>query len=155
MGRVAGAYGVRGWLKVNPQAGVQAELAQASEWWIGGESRPVVQAKRHSATVVAKLAGIDTPEQANALKGQEVAVARDALPAAGEGHYYLVDLLGREVVTARGEKLGVLRQWLTNGPQDVMQLMGERERLLPWVPSVVTRVDLNAGRIEVEWEADW
>lgn len=155
MGRVAGAYGVRGWVKVNPQVGVQAGLAQAKAWWLGGECRRVVQAKRHSATVVAKLEGIETPEQANALKGQEVAVARDALPAAGEGHYYLVDLLGLEVVNARGEKLGVLRQWLTNGPQDVMQLAGERERLLPWVPTVVTRVDLEAGRIEVAWEADW
>lgn len=155
MGRVAGAYGVRGWLKAVPLAGVQETLAGASEWWLGDERRRVLQAKRHSATVVAKLEGIETPEQARALKGRDVSVARDALPLAGEGHYYLVDLLGLEVVNGQGEPLGVVTQWLTNGPQDVMVIAGDRERLLPWVPAVVKSVDLEAKRIEVDWKADW
>ncbi|MDH5221685.1 MAG: ribosome maturation factor RimM, partial [Betaproteobacteria bacterium] len=73
----------------------------------------------------------------------------------GAGHYYLVDLLGLEVVNAGGEKLGVVRQWLTNGPQDVMVVQGDGERLIPWVATVVKRVDLEAGVIEVDWGADW
>jgi 16S rRNA processing protein RimM len=84
-----------------------------------------------------------------------VSVARDALPAMGEGHYYLADLVGLEVVTTQGAALGVVREWLSNGPQDVMQVSGERVRLIPWVPTVVTKVDLAAKRIEVQWEADW
>jgi 16S rRNA processing protein RimM len=155
MGRVAGSYGVRGWVKAVPQAGVQDSLAKAAEWWVGDERRRVVQAKRHSATVVAKLEGIETPEQAQALKGRDISVARDALPEPEDGHYYLVDLLGMEVVNAKGRRLGVLRQWISNGPQDVMEVAGERPRLLPWVASVVKRVDLEAGVIEVDWEADW
>jgi 16S rRNA processing protein RimM len=155
MGRVAGAYGVRGWIKVVPQAGVQDSLARAAEWWLGGDRRRVVQAKRHSATVVAKLEGIDTPEQARALKGLEIAVAREALPEPEAGRYYLVDLLGLDVVNAGGEKLGAVQRWLTNGPQDVMVVQGDGERLIPWVPAVVKRVDLEAGVIEVDWGADW
>ena len=155
MGRVAGAYGVRGWVKVAPLAGVQDSLVRAGEWEIGGAPRRVEQAKRHSATVVARLEGVETPEQARALKGQEVTVAREALPVPGEGHYYLVDLLGLTVVNAGGRELGVVAQWLTNGPQDVMEVEGDRVRLVPWVPSVVKRVDLEGRRIEVEWEADW
>jgi 16S rRNA processing protein RimM len=127
----------------------------ATRWWLGAGPHEVLEARVHSATVIAKLAGIDTREQALALKGQEVSVPRAALPEAGEGHYYLADLLGLEVVNAKGEKLGVVRQWLTNGPQDVMEVTGDRVRLLPWVPAVVKRVDLEAKRIEVEWEADW
>lgn len=155
MGRVAGAYGVRGWIKVVPQAGVEEGLAAAGEWWLGEEKRRVERARRHSATVIAKLEGVETPEQARSLKGREVSVARAALPAPGEGHYYLVDLLGLDVVNARGEKLGVLERWLSNGPQDVMEVKGEAVRLLPWVAAVVKKVDLEAERIEVEWEADW
>ncbi|MGH8709205.1 MAG: ribosome maturation factor RimM [Burkholderiales bacterium] len=155
MGRVAGSYGVRGWVKVAPQAGVQESLAQAGEWWIDAAPVRVEQARAHSATVIAKLAGIETREQARALKGREVALARAALPPAGEGHYYLADLLGLEVVNAQGVAFGVVRQWLTNGPQDVMEVAGERTRLLPWVPAVVKRVDLEAKLIEVQWEADW
>lgn len=155
MGRVAGAYGVRGWVKVAPQSGVEESLAAAKEWWLGEEPRRVERARRHSATVIAKLEGIDTPEQARTLKGREVSVARDALPEPGEGHYYLVDLLGLEVVNTEGCRLGVVRQWLTNGPQDVMELAGDPVRLVPWVPAVVKRVDLEAGVIEVEWGTDW
>jgi len=155
MGRVAGAYGVRGWVKVVPQAGVQDSLAQAQAWWLGEDCRRVVQARRHSATVIAKLEGVDTPEQAQALKGRDVSVERDALPEPEEGRYYLVDLIGLEVVNVQGRRLGVVRRWLTNGPQDVMELSGEQVRLVPWVPTVVRQVDLEAGRIEVQWEADW
>jgi 16S rRNA processing protein RimM len=155
LGRIAGSYGVRGWVKVAPQAGVQDSLAAANEWWLDAEPRRVEAARVHSATVVAKLEGVETREQALALKGREVSVAREALPDAGEGHYYLVDLLGLEVVNVQGAKLGIVRQWLTNGPQDVMELAGDRTRLVPWVPTVVKSVDLEAKRIEVEWEADW
>jgi 16S rRNA processing protein RimM len=155
MGRVAGAYGVRGWIKVVPQAGVEDSLAAASEWWLGDDKRRVERARRHSATVIAKLEGVESPEQARALKGRDVSVARAALPEPGEGHYYLADLLGLDVVNARGEKLGVVRRWISNGPQDVMELAGDPVRLLPWVAGVVKKVDLEAGRIEVEWEADW
>lgn len=155
MGRVAGSYGVRGWVKVAPQAGVQENLAAAKEWWLDDAPRRVEAARVHSATVVAKLEGIESREQALALKGRQVSVPRAALPAAGEGHYYLADLLGLEVVNTRGAVLGVVRQWLTNGPQDVMELAGDRVRLVPWVAAVVKRVDLEAKRIEVQWEADW
>jgi 16S rRNA processing protein RimM len=155
MGRVAGSYGVRGWVKVVPQKGVAETLVAARDWWLGGEARRVEQARVHSATVVAKLAGIETREQALLLKGRQVAVARSALPDAQDGRYYLADLVGLDVVNGQGERLGVVRQWYSNGPQDVMEVAGEKTRLLPWVAAVVKRVDLESKRIEVEWGADW
>ncbi len=155
MGRVAGSYGVRGWVKVAPQKGVAEALVAAKEWWLGAKACRVDEAKVHSATVVAKLAGLETREQALALKGQQVSVAREALPEAGEGHFYLADLVGLDVVNAQGVALGVVRQWFTTGPQDVMEVAGDRTRLVPWVAAVVKKVDLEARRIEVEWEADW
>jgi 16S rRNA processing protein RimM len=155
LGRVAGSYGLRGWVKVAPQRGVADALVAAKVWWLGEEQRRVEQAKVHSATVIAKLAGIETREQALALKGTKVEVARSALPDVQDGHYYLADLVGLEVVNEQGVALGVVRQWISNGPQDVMELAGERVRLVPWVPTVVKQVDLKAKRIEVAWEADW
>ena len=155
LGRIAGSYGVRGWVKVAPQKGVAEALVAATQWWLGDKGCRVEQAKVHSATVVAKLAGIETREQALALKGSRIAVARAALPDADDGRYYLADLVGLEVVNEMGLTLGVVRLWLTNGPQDVMELAGERVRLVPWVPTVVKKVDLEAKRIEVEWGADW
>jgi 16S rRNA processing protein RimM len=155
MGRVAGSYGVRGWIKVAPGGGVLDSLAGVGEWWLGERAYRVSEARVHSATVVAKLDGVETREQALALRGATVSVEREALPEAEAGHYYLADLLGLEVVNEQGEQLGTVKQWTTNGAQDVMELAGERTRLIPWVSAIVKHVDLVARRIVVDWGADW
>jgi len=152
MGRVAGSYGVRGWIKVVPGGGVLDALAGVGKWWLGEQAYVVSEARVHSATVVAKLDGIETREQALALKGATVSVEREALPEAEEGRYYLADLVGLEVVNEQGERLGTVRQWTTNGAQDVMEVDG---RLIPWVAAIVKEVDLAARRIVVDWGADW
>lgn len=155
MGRVAGSYGLRGWIKVVPGGGVLEVLPGVSEWWLGDRAYAVAEAKVHGATVVAKLEGIETREQALALKGATVCVEREALPEVEEGHYYLADLVGLDVVNEQGEPLGTVRQWSSNGAQDVMELAGERTRLIPWVAAIVKAVDLDARRIVVDWGADW
>lgn len=155
MGRVAGSYGVRGWIKVVPGGGVLDMLPGVAEWWLGERAFRVSEARVHGATVVAKLDGIETREQALALKGERVSIERAALPEADEGHYYLADLLGLEVVNEQGERLGIVKQWTTNGAQDVMEVAGERTHLIPWVPAIVKGVDLAARRVVVEWGADW
>jgi 16S rRNA processing protein RimM len=155
MGRVAGAYGVRGWLKVAPGGGVRDALAGVPEWWIGGRVYAVGEAKVHGAAVIAKLAGLESREQAESLRGEEVCVRRATLPQPSEGHYYLADLVGLEVVNEQGARLGVVKRLFSNGAQDVMEVAGERTYLMPWVPSVVKEVDLARGRITVQWGADW
>ena len=155
MGRVADSYGIRGWVKVAPGGGAQQALAGARTWWIGDAPRKVVEARAHGATVVAKLDGVETREQALLLKGAGVWLERGKLPDPGEGHYYHVDLMGLEVVNEQGEALGVVKRMFTNSAQDVMELAGDRTRLLPWVASVVKAVDLKGRRIVVDWGADW
>lgn len=155
MGRVAGSYGVRGWVKVAPHIGCEEGLAGARQWWIGAEAYVVSGARMHGATMVGQLVGIETREQALALKGRAVAVRREALPAPGEGRYYLDDLLGLEVVNGQAVVLGVVARTYSNGAHDVIEVAGDRARLIPWVPAVVKTVDLEAGKVQVEWEADW
>src|SRR3954471_2750968 len=139
MGHVAGSYGIRGWVKVVPGGGAAEGLAAAREWWVGDKPYKVV-AKVHGATVVAQLNGVATREQALKLKGSAVSVKREALADPGKGHYYHADLMGLEVVNEQGEVLGTIERMFTNGRQDVMELSGEKKRLLPWVPTVVKKV---------------
>jgi 16S rRNA processing protein RimM len=156
MGRVAGSYGVRGWIKVVPERGGFEGLSEVKDWWIGTEAYVVRAVKVHGATLVAQLASVETREQAAALKGQPVAVLREALPPPAQGTYYLADLVGLEVVNESGEALGVVQSLFSNGAQDVMQIVADgRTRLLPWVEAVVKEVDLASGRIRVDWGADW
>jgi 16S rRNA processing protein RimM len=155
MGRVAGSYGVHGWLKVAPGGGVRETLTGMKQWWIGEQPYAVIQAKVHGAAIVAQVRGIETREQALALKGREVSVEHGALPEAEKGHYYLADLIGLEVVNGEGRALGVVTRTYSSGAQDVIEVSGDRTRLIPWVAAVVRNVDLLEKRIEVEWGADW
>lgn len=153
MGRVAGTYGVRGWIRVDA---AQDALADCVTWWIGGVSFAVEQVKEHSGTLLAQLGGLESREAAQKLKGSKVFVQRAALPEPQAGHYYLADLVGLEVVNERGEALGVVQRWVFNGAQDVMEVAGDgKVRLLPWTPGVVKNVDLQRKQIDVEWGADW
>jgi 16S rRNA processing protein RimM len=155
MGRVAGSYGVRGWIKVVPGAGVAETLVGVREWWLGERPYDVTEARAHGATVIGKLAGIETREQALELKGARVAVERAALGEPGEGHYFLADLVGLEVRNEQDVLLGTVKQWFSSGAQDVMEVAGERNRLIPWVGTVVKAVDLAGRRIVVDWSAEW
>ena len=155
MGRVAGSYGVRGWIKVVPGGGVAEALAAARDWWLGEQRYDVSEAKLHGATVVAKLAGLESREQALTLKGVRVAVERAALGEPGEGHYILADLVGLEVRNELDEVLGTVRKWFSNGAQDVMEVAGERTHLIPWVSAIVKGVDLEGRRIVVDWGSEW
>ena len=141
---------MRGWLRVvvdEPEL-----LADQRTWWLAGTAYAVLETKVHSGTLLAKLEGIDNPEQAKSFRGKAVSIPR---PQAGEGRYFWSDLVGLEVVNEQGVVLGVVKQMSSNGAHDVMEVAGERTRLLPFVPAYIKQVDLPKKRIEVEWEADW
>jgi 16S rRNA processing protein RimM len=125
------------------------------QWWLGSDCFDVTATRIHGATVLAKLAGIETRERARELKGRTVAVPREALPEPEQGKYYLADLIGLEVVNEQGEALGVIRRAYWNGAQDVIEVAGEATRLIPWVSAVVKGVDLPKKQVRVEWGADW
>ena len=155
MGRIADAYGVLGWIKVLPWSAQADALGAHRSWRIGGCEHKVEETRLHSGKLLAKLVGVDSREAALKLKGATVAVPRESLPDAPPGEVYWADLVGLEVVNSQGVVLGVVREMFSHGAHDVMELSGERPRLLPWVPAVVKRVDLQAGRVEVDWGADW
>jgi len=163
MGRVVGPYGVRGWIKVAPFTEATGALAGYRTWWLmpreGLEGKPwqVESARAHADTVVAKLAGIDTPEAAAELKGSLVTVPRDALPALGDDEVYLGDLVGMTVVNRRGETLGKVESVDSFGAHPVMRVAeeGGAVRLVPFVDAFVDAVDREAGRVDVDWGLDY
>ena len=166
LGRVVGAWGVRGWVKVAPLGdGPEGLLAQPA-WWLGapggeGRRRTVLEARAHSGTVVASLDGCATPEAAAELKGCEVAVPRSALPKARRGEVYLADLVGLDVVSASGRALGTVVAMEPYGAHPLMRVRGGESggdpagRLVPFVEPILMSVDLAARRIEVDWEPEY
>lgn len=150
---MTGTYGVRGWLRIGTDS--PELLAHLSEWRVGEAVWAVEESKVQAGGLLARVAGIETREAAQAVRGAEIAVAREALPEPQPGSYYWDDLIGLEVRTETGARLGRVKAMFSNGAHDVMEIEGERSRLLPWVPEVIRQVDLAAGRIAVRWDADW
>lgn len=160
MGRVSGAYGVRGWLRVRSDCEPAEQLLGYSPWQLktacGWSSHALQAGRRHGSGLVAKLAAVDDRDQARALIGADIAVARNQLPLLADGEYYWNDLIGLGVVTRHGESLGRVIGLMPTGANDVLVVSGERERLIPFIPEqVVLTVDTEAQRIEVDWDPDF
>jgi 16S rRNA processing protein RimM len=112
---------------------------------------------RQSGVLIAELAGVTSREAAAALRGAEIGVPRERLPALGENEHYQADLIGMEVVNRNGERLGTLSGFVDGGAHPIASVTdaGGVERLIPWVAGYVDRVDAEAGRIDVDWPADY
>jgi len=143
LGRITAAYGVKGWVKVQPHSANAEVLLSASQWWLtrpvpelargAVASAPVVikvlQARSQGATVVAQLAGIADRDQAEAMRGYSVQAPRGSFPAPAEDEYYWVDLIGCALYTsANGEPtlIGVVDEVLDNGAHAVLKVLCQK-----------------------------
>lgn len=161
MGRVHGAFGVRGEVKVESFSEPPEAILGYRPWTLRdarGAERTLdgVRGRAASKGIVASLPGVDDRDAAEAMRGTEVLVPRDVLPPPGDGEYYWVDLEGLRVVTLEGVDLGTVSHLMSTGANDVMVVRGDRERVLPFVqPDYVTAVDLQARVITVDWDPDF
>ncbi len=180
--RISGVYGIKGWLKVHsftePAENVLAykdtfyaapaatvaradSEAHASLTWKEFEFD---QGKRHGKGLIAHVAGIDTREQAEALKGYEIAVERAALPELEADEFYWHELEGLAVMIG-GLCLGRVDHLIETGANDVLvvkpadlasEALERRERLIPWIKGdVIKEVDLEGGLIKVDWDPEF
>ena len=160
LGRVAGAFGVRGELKVVSWTEPRDALFRYQPWILrAGESEREIEGARGRETakgIVARLPGVETRDDAEAMTGTEIWVPRERLPEPAPGEYYWVDLEGLAVRTVDGVELGTVSHLFDTGANPVMVVAGERERLIPFLPGqYVTDVDFGAGRIVVDWDPDF
>jgi len=168
VGRILGAFGVKGWIKVQPFSFDASALTAGKTWWLNG-GRPgqpvrqpwkVLACRDHGEGLVAQLDGVNDRDSAEKLKGVLIAVPRAAFPKAGKGEYYWVDLIGLAVLNREGVLLGTVRELLATGPQTTLVLAYEhegkpQERMIPFVSAYVDKVDLAARRITVDWQPDY
>lgn len=160
LGRIVGAFGVRGEVKLESWTEPRDALFRYRPWILShrGEETVVPNAKGKlmgNGSVTARLPEVETREDAERLVGAEIWVLRSQLPPSKPGEYYWVDLEGLSVTTVDGVSFGRVSHLFSNGANDVIVTAGERTRYLPYTPDVVISVDLVAGTMVVDWDPEF
>lgn len=180
VGRVLGAWGIKGWIRVQPFSDDPKALFSSKRWFvkpaevpgprpIAGSALPpllrIVQAKDHGDGVVASAQEIPDRSAAEAMKGARLFISRASFPTAATDEYYWVDLIGLEVVNREGVLLGTVSDLLDTGAHSVLRVRRPdasadaspeaAERLIPFVGAYIDDVSLAERRIRVDWGLDY
>jgi len=161
LGRVLGAFGVRGELKIESFTDPKSAIFRYQPWRIrdpqGRErDQPEAKGRETAKGVVATFPDVTDRDAAEALRGTELFAPRSALPPPKPGEYYWVDLEGLRVVNLEGADFGTVSHLFSTGANDVLVARGDRERMIPFLqPDFVTSVDFDTGVITVDWDPDF
>jgi 16S rRNA processing protein RimM len=176
VGRVVDAWGVKGWIKVQPFASDPQALFSSRRWFVKPPEDAVLkrldakasryppllkitQAKEHGDVVVAQAQEVEDRSGAEALRGARIFIGRSSFPTADPDEYYWVDLIGLSVVNRHGEALGTVVGLIDTGPHSVLRIQSAdpktEERLVPFVAAYIDDVSLADKRITVDWGLDY
>lgn len=135
LGRIVSAYGVLGWVKIQPHSAQAEVLRKAKKWWLsrsepqGDAGTPVafsvVKARPQGSSLVAQLAGVDDRDQAEAMRGMVVLAPRSLFPKPEEDEYYWVDLIGCALYGLDDDRtvlIGSVLEVLDNGAHGILRV---------------------------------
>jgi 16S rRNA processing protein RimM len=152
VGAIAGSFGVRGEVRLKSFTAIPEDIASYApvETEDGKRSFTVNITRQIKNGLAARMSGIATKEEADALRGTQLFVPRDRLPSLPDDEFYHADLIGLEVTDTGGASLGKVLAVINNGADDLLELSAPGQKqtvLLPFTKAVVPTVDLAQGRI--------
>lgn len=165
LGKIGAVHGVRGEVKVHAFTESVDNLLDYPVWTLrlGQILKQVKLAscRPQGKALVAKIEGLDDREIARTLTGYEICVPRSELPELEDDEFYWHQLEGLKVINQDQKLFGIVDHLLETGANDVLVVkpcagsLDDQERLLPYTKHCVLSVDLTAGEMHVEWDADF
>jgi 16S rRNA processing protein RimM len=159
IGSFGKTFGVRGWIKVNSFVDPRSSILALNPWLIqrngSWEEFCFEDSREHADSIVVKLPNCESPEEARNFTNIKIGVLREQLPKLQAGEYYWEDLVGLKVLNLDGIDLGMVQELIATGANDVLVVIGERKRLIPYVSNVMNKVDLAKKIIYVDWGQDF
>ncbi|AUD78419.1 ribosome maturation factor RimM [Kangiella profundi] len=162
VGKLNGASGIKGWVKVYSYTDPKENILNYSPWYLKLDGQwqkvSIINGREQGKTVVAQLEGCNDRNTAESYRGVEIAIEESQLPQLEDGEYYWRDLIGLTVVNLAGEELGTVKKMMETGANDVLvvKTASKEELLIPYVPEYsVMKVDLDSKQITVDWELDY
>lgn len=152
VGAIAGAFGVRGEVRLKSFTADPEAVAGYGQLTTedGARSFEVTLGRPVKGGFAARLSGVLTKEDADALRGVQLFAPRDRLPDLPDDEFYHADLIGVAVFDTGGAALGRIKAVHNHGADDLLEIHGPGLRttvLLPFTRAAVPTVDLAAGRI--------
>jgi 16S rRNA processing protein RimM len=159
VGRIGSPFGVKGWVHVESFVDPPDRLLDYRHWSLRGAGerveRRLAEGREHGKGLVARLEGIEDRNAAALLQGASISVARSVLPPLRAKEFYEADLVGLEVMNLEGIELGRVRHFVATPAGSVMVVQkGAREHWVPATRRHLSKVDLAAGQILVDWSAE-
>ena len=183
VGRVLGAWGIKGGIRVQPFSKSPDALFNSRRWFIRPPESPAVvlgpkssaanyppvlritHSKAQGDAVVATAQELPDRNAAEAMEGARIFIARANFPTAGDGEFYWIDLIGLAVLNRQGEPLGEVIGLIDTGAHSVLRIHrpdapegaspDASERLIPFVAAFIDDVSLAERRITVDWGLDY
>ena len=155
IGQIVNTFGIKGMVKVKPFTDDIKRFDKLKKVYIenknGRKEYEIEEIKYHKEMVLIKFKGIENPEDANLLRESYLTVDRDSEEPLEEGTYYIVDMIGLEVETEEGEKLGSLVDIFNTGSNDIYVVKNElgKQILLPAIKDVIKKIDMEKRKMTV------
>jgi 16S rRNA processing protein RimM len=155
LGRIVTVHGIRGDVVIDSYAGDPENVGAYGPLQSADGSREFavkVVRVRPKGGVVARIAGVNDRNAAEALRGTDLYVRREKLPAAQEGEFYYADLVGLRADSESGETIGSVVAVQNFGAGDLLEVRLDGQaatELIPFTDAYVPVVDINAGRVVV------
>ena len=152
VGAIAGAFGVHGEVRLKSFTAEAEAIVDYAPLTTEDNSKSfdLVLTRSIKNGLAARLTGVTTKEEADALKGTQLYAPRERLPELPEDEFYYTDLIGLEVRDTGGTTLGHVMSVQNNGADDLLEIHGPGLKatvLLPFTKAAVPTVDMTAGRI--------
>lgn len=177
VGKIAGHFGVNGWIKVQSYTRPAQQITEYHHWLVddtggSGVNRSVSSSsgtvnvlnfRQQGKGIIARLEGFNCREDSDELIGKPISIKRDQLEKLGEGEYYWMDIIGSKVINQDEVEFGAVAEMMETGANDVMVVNSgiaddnndSVERLIPWIDEVVLSFDPKEKVIRVDWGEDY
>ncbi len=151
MGQVTGAWGIRGHIKVQPQTDLSERFKRGSTLYLDGVPTSVASARRNKGGYIVLLASVSDRTVAESLRDVPLTVPEQDLAVLPENTYYHFQLVGMDVFTDEGERLGQIAEIIETPGNDVyiVRKSNERDVLLPALKRVILDVNTESSRMTV------
>ena len=159
IGKIISAYGIKGWVKIRPFTETAKNFIQYKTQFLSRNQKDwnrveIKEIKIQGQDVIADI-GLTDRDQSISRKGYFLAIERGQLPQLPENEFYWDDLIGLNVISVDHLGLGKVVGLIETGANDVLVVSGDKERLIPYIPQVIKKVDIHNQLIEVDWDKEF